>query len=81
MSNLGEWYGPIVDIPLNNEASTYHARSFPILVIHIEAFKKYLERLVAIGILKQSVETKGPFMASIFQRRMAELVLYLISGH
>ena len=49
--NLGEWTGPLVEIHIKEEAKPYHARAFPILVICIESFKKYLDRLVAIGVL------------------------------
>ena len=49
--NLGEWTGPLVEIHIKEEAKPYHARAFPILVIRIESFKKYLDRLVAIGVL------------------------------
>ena len=33
--NLGEWTGPMVDIPLKEESKTYHERAFPIMVIHL----------------------------------------------
>ena len=69
--NLGEWTGPPVDITLKNKAKPYHARYLPILIIHIEPLKKYLDRIVAIG---------GPLPASSFWIRMVESDLYLISG-
>ena len=52
-SNLGEWTGPSAYIPLKDKAKPYHARFFLIQVIHIESLKKYLDRQVAIGVLKK----------------------------
>ena len=49
--NLGERTGPAVNISLKDKANTYHAQDLPITVIHLETFKKYLDRLVAIGVL------------------------------
>ena len=49
--NLGEWTSPPVNIPLKYKAKIYHARAFPIPVIHIEPLKTYLDILVAIDIL------------------------------
>ena len=48
---LGDWKGPAVEIPLKENATPYHARSYPIPHIHEQTFKKDLDRLVAIGVL------------------------------
>ena len=56
--NIGERTRPLVDIPLKNEAKTYHARYLPITVIHTIAFKKYLDRIVAIGVLTKVNHSK-----------------------
>lgn len=48
---LGKWNGPDVDIPLKDGAKPYHTRAFPIPVILLAPFKKYLDRLVSIGVL------------------------------
>ena len=52
--NIGEWNGPPVGIPLKHVAKPYHARYFSILDIHLEHFKKYLDRLVSIGVLNKN---------------------------
>ena len=49
--NLDGWNGPPVEITPKEEASPYHARSYPIPVIHLEAFNKYLNTIVTIGVL------------------------------
>ena len=51
--NLGEWTVPPVEIPLKYEDKPYHAREFTIPVIHIKDFKKDLDILVSIGVLKK----------------------------
>ena len=40
--NLGEWTGPSVDIRTKYKVKPYHARAFPVLVIHLEAIKNIL---------------------------------------
>ena len=52
--NLGEWTVPQVDIPLKDGAKYYHVRTVPIAFIHLEDFKKYLDRLVVIGLLTKN---------------------------
>ena len=39
--NLGECTKPPVDTPLKDDFKTYHARSFPILVINLEVFLRF----------------------------------------
>ena len=48
---LGKWEGPPVDLELKEGAKPYHARAFPIPHIHLEAFKKDLDRLEKLGVL------------------------------
>lgn len=48
---LGEWKGPPVDIPLKPGATPYHARAYPIPVIHLKPFKQDLDRLVEAKVL------------------------------
>ena len=50
---LGDWVGDPVEIPLKEGAKPYHARAFPIPHIHEETFKKDLDRLESIGILRK----------------------------
>ena len=49
--NLGKWTGPHVDILLKEKIKTYHKQALPILFIHIEPVKEYLDKLVAICLL------------------------------
>ena len=51
--NIGEWTGSPIDIPIKLKSKHYHTWAFPIQVIHIKAFKKYLNRLVTIGVPKK----------------------------
>jgi hypothetical protein len=50
---LGDWTGDPVEIPLKEGAKPYHARAFPIPHIHEDTFKKDLDRLVSIGVLRK----------------------------
>ena len=50
---LGDWVGDPIEIPLKEGAKPYHARAFPIPNIHTETFKKDLDRLVHIGVLRK----------------------------
>ena len=63
--NLGEWTGPPVYFSLKDAAKTYHSRDFPITVTHIEAIKKYLDGLVAKGVLTKIIVVNGPLLASL----------------
>ena len=50
---LGDWVGNPVEIPLKEGSKPYHARAFPIPNIHEQTFKKDLDRLVSIGVLRK----------------------------
>ena len=50
---LGDWVGDPVEIPLKEGSQPYHARAFPIPNIHEQTFKKDLDRLVSIGVLRK----------------------------
>ena len=50
-SQLGDWKGDPVEIPLKEDAELYHARAFPISHIHESTFKKDLNCLVSISVL------------------------------
>ena len=50
---LGDWVGDPVEIPLKEGAKPYHARAFPIPNIHEQTFKKDLDRLESIGVLRK----------------------------
>ena len=50
---LGNWVSNLVEIPLKEGAKPYHARAFPIPHIHESTFKKDLDRLVSIGVLRK----------------------------
>ena len=49
---LGDWVGDPVEIPLKEGSKPYHARAFPIPNIHEQTFKKDLDRLESIGVLR-----------------------------
>lgn len=51
--HLGDWVGDPVEIPLKEGSKPYHARAFPIPNIHEQTFKKDLDRLVSIGVLRK----------------------------
>ena len=52
--NLGEWIGDPVDIELKPDAKPYHTtKAYPIAHIHEAMFKKDLDRLESIGVLKK----------------------------
>ena len=48
--NLGEWTGTTVETPLKEKSNPYHEQDLLITVIHLEDFKKYLDRLVVIDV-------------------------------
>ena len=50
---LGNWVGSLVEIPLMEGAKPYHVRAFPIPNIYEQTFKKDLDRLVSIGVLRK----------------------------
>ena len=50
---LGDWIGDPVEIPLKEGSKPYHARAFPIPNIHEQTFKKDLDRLESIGVLRK----------------------------
>ena len=50
---LGEWKGDPVDIKLKPDATPYHTKAYPIAHIHEATFKKDLDRLESIGVLKK----------------------------
>ena len=50
---LGDWVGDPIEIPLKEGAKPYHAKAFPIPHIHEQTFKKDLDRLESIGVLRK----------------------------
>ena len=50
---LGKWTGTEADIELQDNVRPYHAKPFPVPRIHLETFKKEIERLCDIGVLKR----------------------------
>ena len=51
--NLGTWHGKPHDIKLKPDAEPYHGKSFPVPPIHDLMFKKELDRLAAIRVIKK----------------------------
>ena len=50
---LGKWTGTKVELELNEGATPYHARAFPIPKIHLATLKLEVERLCQLGVLKR----------------------------
>ena len=50
---LGEWNTPPVDFELKDDVTPYHARPYPIPHVHKATFKKELERLCKLGVLRR----------------------------
>ena len=50
---LGKWTGTKVELELNEGATPYHARAFPIPKIHLATLKLEVERLCELGVLKR----------------------------
>ena len=50
---LGKFTGEPYDIKLKDGAEPFHARAFPVPKIHELTFKKEIDRLVSIGVLKK----------------------------
>ena len=50
---LGKWKGEDLHIELNDDATPYHARAFPIPKVHMDTLKMEVDRLCKIGVLKK----------------------------
>ena len=50
---LGKWTGSKVELELNEGATPYHARAFPIPRVHLETLKLEVNRLCELGVLKR----------------------------
>jgi hypothetical protein len=55
---LGHWKGENYDIELQEGATPYHARAFPIPRIHEQTLKKEVDHLCQIGVLKRVNRSK-----------------------
>ncbi len=50
---LGKWTGTEVELELNEGATPYHARAFPVPRVHLGTLKNEVERLCRLGVLKR----------------------------
>ena len=50
---LGKWKGSPVELQLNEGATPYHARAFPVPRVHLDTLKMEVERLCQLGVLKK----------------------------
>ena len=50
---LGKWTGTKVNLELNEGATPYHARSYPVPRVHLQTLKMEVERLCELGVLKR----------------------------
>ena len=50
---LGTWKGPPVDLKLKPGAKPYHARPFPVPKVHEKTFRKEVDRLCELGVLRR----------------------------
>ena len=50
---LGKWKGSPVELQLNEGATPYHARAFPVPRVHLSTLKMEVERLCQHGVLKK----------------------------
>ena len=66
---LGEWKGDPVDIELKPDAKPYHTKAYPIAHIHEATFKKDLDRLESIGVLKKINHSKWAAPAFIVPKK------------
>jgi hypothetical protein len=69
---LGEWKGDLVDIKLKPDATPYHTKAYPIAHIHEATFKKDLDRLELIGVLKKinRSEWAAPVLSDLFFEKL-----------
>jgi hypothetical protein len=50
---LGQWVGDPYEIQLKPGAKPYHAKAFPVPRVHLDVFKREIERYVKLGVLKK----------------------------
>ena len=50
---LGKWKGSPVKLQLNEGATPYHARAFPVPRVHLNTLKMEVERLCQLGVLRK----------------------------
>ena len=51
--NLGTWHGNPYDIKLKPDVEPYHGRQFTVLHIHELSFKKELDQLGSLNVIKK----------------------------
>ena len=64
-----EWKGDRIDIELKPGAKPYHTKAYPIAHIHGATFKKDLDRLESIGVLKKINHIKWAAPAFIIPKK------------
>ena len=56
---LGTWNTNLVDLELKDDKNPVCSRSYPVPRLHEAMFKKNVERLVSLGVLEETNDSKG----------------------
>ena len=75
---LGHYTRSKVHLELEETAKPFHTRPYPVAKVHEAAFKKELDHLVSIGVLRPCTMTQWASLTLLFQRRTEEYDGYQI---
>ena len=69
---LSTWKPPRVDLDLNDDATPVCSRPYPVTRVHGAMFRKEVERLVKLGVLKEAndLEWRSSSLINLNQKRI-----------
>ena len=75
--SLGDWKLDPISIDLKPDAKPYHGKSYQVPVVNKIGFKKELDRLVKLGILKKDSDSPWTVPFLVYPKRMIKSDPYL----